>query len=133
MLTLHVQGMAPSDAEALLLSHLGGTANGDSVVISKIVKELHCIALAISQAGAYIMKTGQLKQYLDLLAEERTALLDRPRRQCPDGYDLTLYASWNLSLKVLSPVAKELLSMCAFLDQFNIVGRIFRAATQRSR
>jgi hypothetical protein len=125
--------MAHPDAEALLLSHLGGVANGDSAVISKIVEELCWIPLAISQAAAYIMKTGQLQQYLDLLSGERTALLNGSRWQSPDGYALTLYASWSLSLKVLTPVARELLSMCAFLDQFNIVERIFRAATQRSR
>jgi hypothetical protein len=125
--------MAHPDAETLLLSHLGGVANGDSAVISKIVEELCWIPLAISQAAAYIMKTGQLQQYLDLLSGERTALLNSSRWQSPDGYALTLYASWSLSLKVLTPVARELLSMCAFLDQFNIVERIFRAATQRSR
>ena len=129
--TLHVQGIAPPDAETLLLSHLGGVANGDSAVIPKIVEALGWIPLAISQAAAYIMKTGQLHQYLDLLSGERTALLKGSGGQSSDGYTLSLYASWSLSLKVLTPVARELLSMCAFLDQFNIVGRIFRAATQR--
>jgi len=129
--TLHVQKMDPPDAETLLLSHLGGVANGDSTVISKIVEALGWIPLAISQAAAYITKTGQLHQYLNLLLGERTALLKGSAGQSYDGYTLSLYASWSLSLKVLTPVARELLSMCAFLDQFNITARIFRAATQR--
>lgn len=127
-----MQGIIPPDAETLLLSHLGRVANGDSAVISQVVEELGCIPLAISQAAAYIKKTRRtLQQYLDLLSGERTALLSGSRGQSSDGYALSLYASWSLSLEVLTPVARELLSMCAFLDQFNIAGQIFRAATQR--
>ncbi|KAJ7827150.1 hypothetical protein B0H14DRAFT_3144712 [Mycena olivaceomarginata] len=97
---------------------------------AEIVKELWCLPLAIIQAGAYILKFNYLNQYLSLYKQDHTRLLsEHPGLgQSHNGYELTVYATWQISFKQLSKVAAQFLQMCSLLHHDHIPDSIFQEA-----
>ena len=64
------------------------------------------------QAGAYILKSGNLGRYLDTYRKHRVKLLRDHGRQAADNYRLGAYTTWEISFEKLSPKA---VSFYAFL------------------
>ncbi|KAJ7798552.1 hypothetical protein B0H14DRAFT_32821 [Mycena olivaceomarginata] len=95
---------------------------------SEIVKELSCLPLAIIQAGAYISKFNCLDQYLYLYKQDHARLLKEHPKQFHDGYEWTVYTTWEISFKHLSKVAAQFLQMCSLLHHYNIPEAIFEKA-----
>ncbi|KAJ6452195.1 P-loop containing nucleoside triphosphate hydrolase protein [Mycena sanguinolenta] len=91
-----------------------------------IVKELHCFALAISQAGAYIHACGTLSGYLKLYQSQ---LLERAEIQGQSRYDRAVYTTWDLSYKKLSSPGKTMLQICSNLHHEGILEEIFKKAS----
>ncbi len=90
----------------------------DRAAAERIVKEMDGLPLAIVQAGAFVQETGcSLADYLSLYATHRKALLARTSRLLLDHPD-TVATTWSLSFQHIeqtSPVAADLLRLCAFL------------------
>jgi tetratricopeptide (TPR) repeat protein len=99
-----------------------------------IVRELGCLALAIDQAGSYIVKRKcNLKHYLTDFKQNRGRLLEGPdSTPKASTYQWTAYTTWNMSfeaIKVESPLASALLLHFSFMHYEKIPVELFRRAS----
>ncbi|KAK7028565.1 FabD/lysophospholipase-like protein [Favolaschia claudopus] len=126
-----VSNMRLDDATELLLRLAGQTAVGDNKkeLATAIVKELHCFALAVSQAGGYINAQGDFEGYLALYKVSRDRLLRRNDIQGQSQYNAAVYATWDLSFNKLNPAAKLLLQIFSQLHHEGITKEIFEKAS----
>lgn len=86
------------------------------------------LALAVTQAGAYIFKTRRLSSYLNTLQSHRDRLL----REDPlkgTKYPYSTYAAFDLSFHQLPSNAQELLRICAYLHPSGIPMALFEYST----
>ncbi|PVF97304.1 hypothetical protein CPB86DRAFT_707261 [Serendipita vermifera] len=122
----HMQVGEMSEAEAVDLLHkvarIHPSSNDASIAI---VKELGMLALAITQAGAYIYKTRQLGLYLGIFRKHR---VERMREASLKGrnYDGSTYTAFDLSFKLLPEKAKEVMKIFAFLHHSHIPHALFK-------
>jgi len=85
----NIASLTPEDATNLLLGIVKQVTTDESRVLAEcIVKELGHLALAVVQAGAYILMSGNLGGYLDIYKKRRTKLLQEYRRQRADNYKM---------------------------------------------
>ncbi|KAK7039332.1 FabD/lysophospholipase-like protein [Favolaschia claudopus] len=125
-----VSDLDVEDAMNLLLKLVGTKAqapNQEELALA-IVKELHCFALAVAQAGGYIYTHGKMNKYLALYKSSRDRLLAQSGIQLQSQYALAVYATWDLSFKKLSLPAQTLLQICSQLHHQNIREEIFERA-----
>src|ERR1700733_13114268 len=94
-----------------------------------MLQELGHLALAIVQAGSYILMSGDISGYLENYRKHRTKLLREHGRQRADGYEWTVYTTWQISVEKLSSKAVTFLQLCAFMHHDGISEEIFRKAT----
>ena len=85
--------------------------------------------MAISQAGAYILRCSSLKKYLEVYQEHHDKLLQTKEIQKEDEYGLAVYATWKLSYEKLGSSAKTLLQILSFLHHEGITEGIFKRAS----
>ena len=95
---------------------------------ASICRELGYLALAVAQAGAYIAHACSLDDYLHIYREDRAQLLQRHSPQTPDDYQWTVYTTWEMSLKKLSPTTTMFLRICSFMHHGGISRAIFQNA-----
>ncbi|MET0233418.1 MAG: FxSxx-COOH system tetratricopeptide repeat protein [Kibdelosporangium sp.] len=92
----------------------------------RLAHTLGDLPLAIEQAAAWRAETGMpVDEYLRLFDEKVAEILDT---SAPQGYELSVAAAWNVSfdeLKKRSPVAHQLLQICAFYSPEPISRHIF--------
>ncbi|KAJ7032981.1 hypothetical protein C8F04DRAFT_1261320 [Mycena alexandri] len=124
-----VSDMIAEDAKDLLLQLASeGHSNQQEKLAGAIVKELHCFALAVSQAGGYIHTRSNLSEYLELYQNHRDQLLRRIEIQGLDQYDRAVYTTWDLSYGKLSLAGQTLLQICSILHHEGISEDIFKKA-----
>ncbi|KAJ7697794.1 P-loop containing nucleoside triphosphate hydrolase protein, partial [Mycena rosella] len=89
---------------------------------------LHCLPLAVAQAGAYISSSRALARYLELYetTTKRIQLLNQ--RPPQSDYKWSVYTTWQISFEKLSPQAAELLQLCSFIHHDGITEQIFQEA-----
>ncbi|KAJ7732343.1 hypothetical protein DFH07DRAFT_990867 [Mycena maculata] len=115
-----VSDMEEADAvELLLKSAAQETTLSNREIATEIVKALWYLPLAIIQAGAFVAKSGALNNYL---------ALEKPG-QSHDDYAWTVYTTWEISFKQLSPLAARLLQLCSFLHHQGISEKMFSNAS----
>ncbi|KAE9387256.1 hypothetical protein BT96DRAFT_891178, partial [Gymnopus androsaceus JB14] len=127
-----IKDMEPNDAMWLLLKHAikrQATVKEEKLA-GVIAKELHCFALALVQAGAYINQHKCLNNYLDLLKSQQAELLSTDISQSLDNYTMSIYATWNLSWNKLEENSKILLNICAYLHHERIPYALFKRAIE---
>ncbi|KAJ7264175.1 P-loop containing nucleoside triphosphate hydrolase protein [Mycena rebaudengoi] len=133
-----VSDMESEDAKNLLLqlAYQGRSDKQDKLsrdiqekLAIAIVKELHCFALAISQAGGYIHARGKLSGYLKLYQSHRDQLLQHVEVQRQNQYGLAIYATWNLSYKKLSSPGRTMFQICSSLHHEGILEQMFEKAS----
>ncbi|KAJ7814898.1 hypothetical protein B0H14DRAFT_3149270 [Mycena olivaceomarginata] len=152
-----VSDMEPEDAKDLLLqlAYRGRSdkqeklnSNEQEKLAVAIVKELHCFALAVSQAGGYIHARGKLSGYLKLYQSHRDQLLQHTEIQKQDQYGLAPFKLrhqssdiqpkwWGakhptallLSYKKLSSPGRTMLQICSSLHHEGISEEIFEKAS----
>ncbi|KAJ7494830.1 hypothetical protein B0H11DRAFT_2003542 [Mycena galericulata] len=125
-----ISDMEEADAAVLLLrSAVQETTPKNQEISAQIVKALCYFPLAIIQAGASIAKSGSLDSYLALFTENRTRLLSKKPAQSHDNYAWTVYTTWQISFKQLSPGSQKLLQLCSFLHHQGISEEIFSKAS----
>ncbi|EUC66976.1 nephrocystin-3 protein [Rhizoctonia solani AG-3 Rhs1AP] len=124
--------MGLEDGKRLLLrtSQVAEDEANDKVA-EAIVNELGSLALAIAQAGAYIcVHQCSLDSYLDMYRTYRGELLEQYKHLTPklDDYKWTVFTTWKVSLRKLSPQAIELFRLLAFMHHDRILEDTFRRA-----
>ena len=100
-----------------------------------IVQELGHLALAVVQAGAYILQSDcGFNRYLEMYRERRGGLLEEyyDNIQKVDDYKWTVYTSWTISFNRLSQQSARFLQLCAFLHHDGISEAIFRNAASNA-
>ncbi|CAE6433691.1 unnamed protein product, partial [Rhizoctonia solani] len=104
-------------------------------VAEAIVNELGSLALAIAPAGAYIcVHQCTLESYLDMYHVYCGELLEQYKHltQKLDDYEWTVFTTWKVSLRKLSPRATELFHLLAFMQYDRILEETFRRACTKS-
>ncbi|KAJ6536321.1 hypothetical protein B0H19DRAFT_962838, partial [Mycena capillaripes] len=124
---LKVSGMDPDDAKDLLFRLCRQARSNDQEKLALAI-ELHCFALAISQAGCYIQRHCTLSKYLELYKGHRDHLLQQAKIQRQTEYGLAVYATWDLSYNKLSSAGRSLLQICSILHHTGISEQIFEQA-----
>jgi tetratricopeptide (TPR) repeat protein len=93
------------------------TGQGDKKAADALADELGDLPLALEQAGAYIETTGiSLTEYQELFQSRRNELWEDESH--PLDYPDSVATTWSLSMEQVSkesPVAADLLNLCAFL------------------
>ncbi|KAJ6611869.1 P-loop containing nucleoside triphosphate hydrolase protein [Mycena sp. CBHHK59/15] len=124
-----ISNMEEEDAVQLLLtSSAQDVTHENQILATEIVKVLHCLPLAVVQAGAFISKTGALGRYLTLYEQNRTRLLSELPAQSHDKYAWSVYTTWDISFQRLSKPAARFLQLCSFLHHEGISEAIFSHA-----
>ncbi|KAJ7654226.1 hypothetical protein B0H17DRAFT_1021879 [Mycena rosella] len=124
-----VSDMEETDSVELLLKSAAiDSTQQNREVAREIVKELCYFPLAITQAGAFISKSRALDSYLVYYSANRVRLLSEMPAQTHDDYGLTVYTTWKISFKELTPPAATLLQLCSFLHHQGISEKIFSNA-----
>ena len=101
-----VDAMDEDDAVSLLLKSalLEDSSDDLSVLLPAraIVKGLHCLPLAVDQAGAAIARgLCNIQEYLDLYSAHRRELLTLSSFKGASGYGQGIYATWELSYRAI--------------------------------
>lgn len=134
------KGLGEEEAITLLLRAADIPLPCDSATkstASKIASALGCLALALVQAGALILqRICDITEYLDFYQQSREKLsLHRPSKDSTTPDEVTVYATWNLSLESLelrqteaSIDAAQILSIVAFFHFEHIRVDIFTRA-----
>ncbi|KAH8834507.1 hypothetical protein DL96DRAFT_495939 [Flagelloscypha sp. PMI_526] len=118
------------DAKELLLKGLSiGEASEQRGNAVAIVQELGCLALAITQARAFLAKgLCILSEYLPLYMHNRKRLLEHDAAQTIDDYQYSVYTTWTISFNKLSPNAALLLELLSCMHHNTIPCGIFQDA-----
>ncbi|KAF8594809.1 TPR-like protein, partial [Ceratobasidium sp. AG-I] len=129
-----VSGMRPNDAFELLLKTSGADSEGERASLAKeLIKELGYFALAIVQSGAY-MRARQcgISEYFRIFQTARARLLrERPSKQM-GNYQLSVFATWEISYRQLLPRSIQLLHIISFMHHEGISEAFFEAANARA-
>ena len=110
--SLEVREMDRPDSIELLLQHSG---QSDKEGAASLAEALGDLPLALAQAAGFLADSGMpFGRYLELFQARRAELLRRG--QCPDGYQLTVFATLDLALgRITSADAEDLLGFLACL------------------
>ncbi|KAF8602162.1 FabD/lysophospholipase-like protein [Ceratobasidium sp. AG-I] len=129
-----VGGMLPQDALALMLKASGAREEEhETEIANTLVKDLGYFALAIVQSGAYMRATQcGLAEYQGLLKSVRERLLAERGTEQMDDYGMSLYASWEISRRQLTPRATQLLRMMSFMHHEGISEAFFKTASDNA-
>ncbi|KAJ7635318.1 hypothetical protein FB45DRAFT_483618 [Roridomyces roridus] len=126
-----VSDMEESDAAVLLLKGAAKDVTDPNMETAREISQaLYCLPLAITQASAFIAKSGKFKGYLELYKRNRDRLLGEKPTQQQDGYTQSVYTTWEMSFHRLSPTAQTLLQLCSCLHYQGISEMIFQNAAK---
>ncbi|KAJ7463935.1 hypothetical protein FB451DRAFT_452408 [Mycena latifolia] len=128
--------MALKEATQLLLSaaRCDTTEAHNQDIGRQIVQRLHCLPLAVAQAGAYISSSRALQKYLELYESTASRIQLLNRRPLQSDYQWSVYTTWLISFQKISSQAAQMLKLCSFLHHDGISEGIFQqAASYRLR
>ena len=146
--TCKVDQMETEEAcDLLLLSARLDDHENHRAIAAAITEKLGCLALAIDQAGAYILSgTCSIWDFLDTFEKKASSLLSNDAYNGASSYNRAVYATWELSYSAISfmtrsdqcsayqkdgaATALKLLNLFGFLHNDNITHEIFRAAAE---
>ena len=113
MFLLRRAGLLAADAE------LSQAIAGEQTLALQLTGEMGGLPLALDQAGAYLEATGMgLSEYQQVYRQHRQVLLQERRARVPEHPE-PVATTWSLSftrVEEKSPVAADLLRLCAFLS-----------------
>ncbi|MDI5968925.1 tetratricopeptide repeat protein [Streptomyces sp. SL13] len=126
---------AEAEALAYLTNSLADHGREESAgELADLAGELGYLPLALAQAAAYLIDTGEsVAGYRELLADRTLTLADAAPDSLPDGQALPLAAAWSLSIDradTLRPagLARPLLALTALLDPNGIPQDVLTSA-----
>ncbi|KAF4966343.1 hypothetical protein FSARC_5971 [Fusarium sarcochroum] len=135
--TIQVSKMMPRESKALLeTTSSRPTSEGEIDDMVSLLAELQHLPLAITQAGAYMRRTGaSISEYLSYLREEkdRWRILKEPEfdRHRLRGSSNSILQTWSISIHRIeqeSKMAYKILHILAYFDNQNIPDRLIEAA-----
>ncbi|KAJ9663362.1 hypothetical protein H2198_000879 [Neophaeococcomyces mojaviensis] len=104
----------------------------DEQEVLKIVKELGCLALAVTLAGSYVREdpemSSDLSLYLLAFQQRRAQLLSQKPHRLVYQYGESVLSTWEISYSTIqrqSPAAAKLLNVLAFLNFDDIFLNLF--------
>ncbi|KAG6884962.1 hypothetical protein C0993_007003 [Termitomyces sp. T159_Od127] len=105
----------------------------EETAAKELVKELGYLALAIVQAGSYLLLNQhiEIKQYLESFRIDRKKCMEEVGTQKIDDYQLSVFATWNLSYQKLDDKAKAILMLCSVLHNSKIPVSILEEAWKK--
>ncbi|KAG6880092.1 hypothetical protein C0992_006366 [Termitomyces sp. T32_za158] len=105
-------------------------AKNEQEAAMELVKELSLLPLAIIQAGNYLFHNQyiEVKQYLERYKKDMPRYLAEIRKQKIDKYQLSVFATWDLSYQKLDEKAKAILMLCSVLHNSKIPMSILERA-----
>ena len=133
---VEVGEMEPSEATELFQRMAKMREIGSEAIeeIVRIVKELGCLALAITLAGSYVSVTPRLssdiRRYLPEYRQRRKELLQRRPKQHVHRYGASVLSTWESSFEAIAmqnPAAARLLCLLAFMNFEDIFVDLFGA------
>ena len=135
--------MSLGDATALLVKITHGTMVVDQRIVTDgqtVVETLGCLALAISQAGAYIRETGRTyDDYLELYKRRRSEIMAYHPAHVGTDYRYTIYTTWQVSVDMIksrhdatSEHALNLLKLLCFYHHEQVPLQMFYKAWQNT-
>lgn len=142
---VEVSEMAEDEAISLLLK--ASMLDESSVESARsIVRALHCLPLAVDQAGAFI-DSGRcrISEYLDMYSTHRRRLMTDAKFKGASEYGRAVYATWEMSMAELqqriadmtdlssskaAQCAMAILHIFAFLHHDDILEEIFEKAAE---
>ncbi|PVF91532.1 hypothetical protein CPB86DRAFT_878463 [Serendipita vermifera] len=123
--THHTEALYHDDSVKLLLDVSGYESNDINMErAGAIVMTLGCLPLAIVQAAGYIFKHKCLSSYLDIYNESKEDLLSQRAKELPQGYNLSVATTLEMSFNRLSASTKAILRILSFLQNTSIAHRI---------
>ncbi|MGW4506834.1 tetratricopeptide repeat protein [Streptomyces sp. NPDC004436] len=131
--TIEVGLFSAAEALTYLTTALTGR-NEPSEELTALADDLGHLPLALAQAAAYLIDTGDtVAEYRRLLADRTTTLADAAPDALPDDQALPLAAAWSLSIEradTLRPagVARPMLHLTALLDANGIPQDVLTSA-----
>jgi hypothetical protein len=124
-----VAGMDSNDAVELLLKSAMVERSAENRDIAALIcQELGYLALAITQAGAYVLHACSLDDYLRVYRTDRAKLLQLRSAQAVDDYKWTVYTTWGMSAERLTSTTAMLLRLFAFIHHDGIPRALFENA-----
>ena len=102
--------MALEEGISLLLKTAGKDSSDPASrsLAKPIAKVLGCLALALVQAGAAILRNRcQLEDYLDVYARNHKEVMSTHPGQGTDGYEYTVYTTWEISRRMIESLGSE--------------------------
>lgn len=111
---VEIKDMSEDEAVQLFrqCAKLTQISDQQSPVLFAIVKELGCLALAVTLAGSYVYKTpgmsSDLSRYLEEFREHRERLLDRKAHRLVHQYGESVLTTWQISFSAVIE-AKDLM------------------------
>ncbi|KAH8834504.1 acyl transferase/acyl hydrolase/lysophospholipase [Flagelloscypha sp. PMI_526] len=128
--SIWVDRLELKDARELLLRGLPvGDGSEQQDIAVTIVQELGCLALAITQAHAFLTKgLCSISEYLPLYTQNRRRLLEHDSAQKTDDYRYSMYTTWTISFNKLSSNAALLLELLSCMHHDAIPSWIFHDA-----
>ena len=144
---VEVDVMDKDDSVSLLLKSalLEDSSDDLSVLLPAraIVKELHCLPLAVDQAGAAVAcGLCNIQEYLDLYSVRRRELMMLSSFEGASGYGQVVFTTWELSYRAISNGTYEgsdamapkhsifLLELFSFFHNEKILEEAFRRAAE---
>jgi hypothetical protein len=126
---LSLELLSPNDGAHYLQNRVGkeGHHADDDTAARKLAEELGNLPLALEQAGAFLIELRwSFDQYREQLRAARPELLGY---QAEGGtlYPASVAKTWSITLERLSPLARTLLRLAAWLAPDDIPRSIFRA------
>ncbi|RYP20315.1 hypothetical protein DL765_002878 [Monosporascus sp. GIB2] len=139
---VHVAELEEDQAVTLFFNHVAipRTREKTEDEVKSIVKELGCLALAITVAASYVSETPRLarnlSEYLEEFHRRRRQLLDRFPDELTDKYDHSVMTVWETSYSAIYdqlPEARRVLTLLAFVNYEDIFLDLFGLRPDPSR
>ncbi|KAG6878963.1 hypothetical protein C0992_006257 [Termitomyces sp. T32_za158] len=118
---IKVEKMEPEDSLALFYK-ASQREEDENEAAEELVQELGYLALAIVQAGSYLLHNQQIqvKRYIENYKKDMSRYMAETSVQTIDKYSLSVFATWNLSYQRLNERAKAILMLCGVLHNSKI-------------
>ncbi|KAG6877306.1 hypothetical protein C0993_008687 [Termitomyces sp. T159_Od127] len=102
-----IGGMSPEDSLAVFYK-ASQRSESEETAANELVEELGYLALAIVRAGSYLLINGHktIKQYLEDCRKDMSRYMTEIPNQTIDKYQLSVFATWDLSDQKLEENAK---------------------------
>ncbi|KAG6867062.1 hypothetical protein C0993_007129 [Termitomyces sp. T159_Od127] len=102
----------------------------EQAAANQLIKELGYVALAIVQAGRYLLYNEhiEVKQYLESYKKDKPKYMAEAKKQQINHYQLSVFATWDLSYQRLDERAKAILMLSSVLHNSNIPVSILKRA-----